>query len=70
MRAVVVGDGKAASDPTAGSGILQVHPDYRPIYESSKRRLTSPNGAVATIYNGTEPDQLRGPSRLRRWRIM
>lgn len=44
------------------SGILAVHPrDSRPIYESSKRRLTWPNGAVATLYNATEPDQLRGP---------
>jgi len=67
-RAVVVGDGKAASDPTAGSGILQVHPkDYRPVYESSKRRLTWPNGAIATIYNGTEPDQLRGPQHDAAW---
>jgi predicted phage terminase large subunit-like protein len=44
------------------SGILAVSPkDDRPLYEPSKRRLTWPNGAVATIYNGTEPDQLRGP---------
>ena len=44
------------------SGILAVHPpDFRPRYEPSKRRLTWPNGAVATLYNGTEPDQLRGP---------
>jgi predicted phage terminase large subunit-like protein len=44
------------------SGILSVHPpDFRPNYEPSKRRLTWPNGAVATLYNGTEPDQLRGP---------
>lgn len=44
------------------SGILAVHPkDFRPHYEPSKRRLTWPNGVVATLYNGTEPDQLRGP---------
>lgn len=44
------------------SGILAVHhPDFRPLYEPSKRRLTWPNGAVATLYNATEPDQLRGP---------
>ena len=44
------------------SGILGVHPKaFRPTYEPSKRRLTWPNGAVATIFNGTEPDQLRGP---------
>lgn len=44
------------------SGLLAVHPkDFRPTYEPSKRRLTWPNGAVATLYNATEPDQLRGP---------
>jgi phage terminase large subunit-like protein len=44
------------------SGILAVHPpDFRPQYEPSKRRLTWPNGATATTYNATEPDQLRGP---------
>lgn len=44
------------------SGILSVHPtDMRPMYEPSKRRLTWPNGAVATLYNAVEPDQLRGP---------
>lgn len=44
------------------SGILGVHPeDFRPTYEPSKARLTWPNGAEATMYNATEPDQLRGP---------
>ncbi len=44
------------------SGLLAIHPqDFRPEYEPSKRRLTWPNGAVATLYNATEPDQLRGP---------
>lgn len=44
------------------SGIMGVHPkDWRPIYEPSKRRLTWPNGAIATLFNATEPDQLRGP---------
>ena len=44
------------------SGILSVHPkEFRPKYESSKRRLTWPNGATATLFNATEPDQLRGP---------
>lgn len=50
------------------SGILSVHPkDFRPTYEPSKRRLTWPNGAVATLYNGTEPDQLRGPQHDAAW---
>jgi phage terminase large subunit-like protein len=44
------------------SGLLAVHPShFRPLYEPSKRRLTWPNGAIATLYNATEPDQLRGP---------
>ena len=53
-RDVMVGDGKMASDPTAGSGILQVHPkDFRPTYEPSKRRLTWPNGAIARVGQGS-----------------
>jgi predicted phage terminase large subunit-like protein len=64
-RDVMVGDGRA---PGEGSGLLQVHPkDFRPIYESSRRRLTWPNGAIATLYNGTEPDQLRGPEHDGAW---
>ena len=44
------------------SGILAVHPAaFRPLYEPSKRRLTWPNGATATLFNAVEPDQLRGP---------
>lgn len=44
------------------SGLLAIHPkDFRPVYEPSKRRVTWPNGAIATLYNATEPDQLRGP---------
>ena len=67
-RAVVVSDGKPVSDPYAGSGLLLVHPKhFRPTYEPSKRRLTWPNGSVATIYNGTEPDQLPGPQHDAAW---
>lgn len=44
------------------SGILAVCPDWnRPIYESSKRRITWPNGAIATTYSADEPERLRGP---------
>lgn len=44
------------------SGILAASPnDFRPIYEPSKRRLTWPNGAVATTFSSEQPDQLRGP---------
>lgn len=44
------------------SGIITCSPPWnRPIYEPSKRRLTWPNGAIATLYDAREPDQLRGP---------
>ena len=50
------------------SGILSVHPsDFRPLYEPSKRRLTWPNGTVATLFNAVEPDQLRGPQHDAAW---
>src|SRR5258706_10473824 len=50
------------------SGLLTVHPDaFRPKFEPSKRRLTWPNGAIATLYNATEPDQLRGPQHDAAW---
>ena len=50
------------------SGLLSVHPkDFRPIYEPSKRRLTWPNGVTATLFNATEPDQLRGPQQDLAW---
>lgn len=44
------------------SGILACSPpDYRPDYEPSKRRLTWPNGAKATLYSAEDPEALRGP---------
>jgi phage terminase large subunit-like protein len=50
------------------SGILAVHPQAeRPLYEPSKRRLTWPNGSIATCYNASEPDQLRGPQHHYAW---
>ncbi len=50
------------------SGLLAIHPPaFRPKFEPSKRRLTWPNGAVATLYNATEPDQLRGPQHDAAW---
>jgi len=36
-------------------------PDFMPLYEPSKRRLTWPNGVTATTFSGDEPGQLRGP---------
>ncbi len=50
------------------AGLLSIHPaDFRPKFEHSKRRLTWPNGAVAMLYNATEPDQLRGPQHDAAW---
>lgn len=35
--------------------------NFRPKFEPSKRRLTWPNGATATMYSAEVPDSLRGP---------
>jgi phage terminase large subunit-like protein len=44
------------------SGLVGIRPDEdddeRPIYEPSKRRLTWPNGAIATTYSADEPERL------------
>lgn len=50
------------------SGILAISPPWnRPLYEPSKRRLTWPNGALATTYSADEPDRLRGPQHDGAW---
>ena len=50
------------------SGLLAVHSaDFMPTYYPSKRRIEWPNGAIATLYNATEPDQLRGPQHDAAW---
>jgi phage terminase large subunit-like protein len=50
------------------SSILKVAPPwFKPIYESSKRRLVFPNGSICVIYSGDEPDQLRGPQHQKAW---
>ena len=50
------------------SGILTVaHPKERPLYEPSKRRLTFPNGAIATLFSAEEPERLRGPQQDAIW---
>lgn len=50
------------------SGILACSPkDFRPEYKPSLRKLVWPNGAVAHLYNATEPDQLRGPQHDAAW---
>ena len=50
------------------SGILAISPSWdRPRYEPSKRRLTWPNGAIATLYSADEPERLRGPQHDAAW---
>lgn len=50
------------------SGLMAISPPWnRPVYEPSKRRLTWPNGAIATTYSAEEPDQLRGPQSDAAW---
>jgi phage terminase large subunit-like protein len=50
------------------SGILAISPPWdRPRYEPSKRRLTWPNGAIATLYSADEPERLRGPQHDATW---
>ncbi|MGO9392619.1 DNA-packaging protein [Rhodoblastus sp.] len=64
--------------PTAGdvrdtmvegeSGLLSICPNWnRPVYEPSKRRLTWPNGCIATMFSSEEPDRLRGPQHGAAW---
>lgn len=50
------------------SGIMNVTPpSERPLYEPSKRRLTWPNGNVASLFTADEPDSLRGPQFTHAW---
>ena len=50
------------------SGIMNISPpSEKPLYEPSKRRLTWPNGNVATCFTADEPDSLRGPQFTHAW---
>lgn len=50
------------------SGIMAKSPPwFMPHYEPSKRRITWPNGCIATTYSGDKPDQLRGPQHEKAW---
>lgn len=43
------------------SGLIECSPPwFFPDYEPSKKRLTWPNGAIANIFYGSEPDKSRG----------
>ena len=62
------GDVRDTMVEAGDSSILQVAPpQFMPVYEPSKRRLVFPNGALAFIYSGDEPDQLRGPQHDTAW---
>jgi phage terminase large subunit-like protein len=43
------------------------NPEDMPIYEPSKRRVTWPNGSIATTYSAEEPSRLRGPQHSFAW---
>lgn len=50
------------------SGLLAVSRlRRRPLFEPSKRQLTWPNGAIATLYSAGEPESLRGPQHSHAW---
>jgi phage terminase large subunit-like protein len=50
------------------SGLLAISPPWNmPRYEVSKRRITWPSGAMATLYDAREPGQLRGPQHEKLW---
>lgn len=50
------------------SGILAISPPwFRPTYEPSKRRISWPNGAQATVFTADEPERLRGPQHDGAW---
>jgi phage terminase large subunit-like protein len=50
------------------SGLLNIsHPDRRPLFEPSLKRLRWANGAVAHLYSASEPEGLRGPEHSHAW---
>ena len=59
------------------SGLLAIHADHeRPRFEPSKMQLTWPNGAIAQMFGGDNPESLRGPQfdtawvdELAKWRL-
>jgi phage terminase large subunit-like protein len=50
------------------SGILAISPPwFMPEYSPSNRRVTWPNGVIATLYSAEEADRLRGPQHHSAW---
>jgi phage terminase large subunit-like protein len=53
---------------TGESGILKTSPPwFRPVYSPSKSLLEWPNGSIANLFSGDDPDQLRGPQSYKAW---
>ncbi|MGW8203680.1 DNA-packaging protein [Sphingomonas bisphenolicum] len=61
--------GEARSVMVEGaSGLLAIAPWWnRPAYAPALRKLTWPNGAVATLFGAAEPEGLRGPQFSHGW---
>jgi len=61
--------GEARSVMVEGeSGLLAISPwGQRPRFEPSRRLLTWPSGAQATLYSASEPESLRGPQHSHAW---
>jgi phage terminase large subunit-like protein len=70
-RIALVGDslGEARRVMVEGpGGLLAIgRAKLRPVFEPSKRQLTWPSGAVATLYSAGEPESLRGPQHSHAW---
>ncbi len=50
------------------AGILSISPPHlRPRYERTRKRLVWPNGVVAHVFSGENPDSLRGPQHDFSW---
>jgi phage terminase large subunit-like protein len=50
------------------AGILATAPPWaKPVYYPSVRRVTWPNGTIATTYSAEEPERLRGPQHDTAW---
>ncbi len=50
------------------SGLLAMTPDdFRPVFESTTKRLIWPSGIQAFLYSAEAPDQLRGPQHHVAW---
>lgn len=52
----------------AGSAIMEIcSANELPEYETSKRRLSWPNGAVSLLFSAEDPESLRGPQCMKMW---